>query len=105
MTRVAPILFALVIALVGCANDEALRASVEKELNASLSIGDGRAKIESVLKEKKMPFNYNLLEHRYETGIDPKEKRSVKRVITVDIYLDGSDCLKLIEVRNTYTYL
>jgi hypothetical protein len=99
------LMIAAALLLVGCSDDDLLRASVEKEMHASLSVGDTRDKIERTLNEKKMPFSFNQFEHRYETGVDPKEKRRVKRVITVDIYVDGSDRLTRFEVRNTYTYL
>lgn len=99
------LLLILSFVLIGCSGDEVVRAAVEKDFHASLSIGDPAEKIERVLREKGHPVVFNRFDGRYETGIDPKEKRSVRRVVRVLIYLDTSSRLSRIDVRNTYTYL
>ena len=103
MKALSFLMIAALLCLVGCSDDETLRLSIEKKLHASLSVGDSREKIERVLTENNMPFNFNKYDHRYETGGKPEEKRAIERVISVYIYVDGSNRLARVEVRNAYT--
>jgi len=92
--------------LVGCKDpDEVLRAQIERDLWSSLAVGDPAEKIERVLKEKRMDFSFDEFAQRYQTGVDPNEKRMVQRVVSVWVYVDDSKRLTRIEVRNSYTFL
>ena len=92
--------------LVGCPiNDEVLRSRIETELHAKLAVGDSCEKIEQVLKEEKLQFDFDEFLPGYQAGFRPKETRMVERVITVLIYIDSAKKLSKIEVRNSYTFL
>jgi hypothetical protein len=85
-------------------DDEVLRTAIEKDLHASLALGDSREKIERVLTEKKIPFSFDRFQNRYVGCIRPKEKRMVERAVCIDIDIDATRCLKKIEVTNSYTF-
>jgi hypothetical protein len=95
----------LVLLATGCANDEVLRAAIEKDLRTSLSTGDSRAKVEALLQAKQLGFSFDEFNRRYQIRIDPKDKRIDQRVIMVYIYLDEAMCFKEVEVKNSYTLL
>jgi hypothetical protein len=98
---------ALITAIpVGCFDsDEVLRARVENELRANLAVGDSAEKVERVLKEEGLPFDFDRFNHRYQAGFVPKEKRMIERFVGIYVYVDQSKRITRIEVTNSYTFL
>jgi hypothetical protein len=87
------------------AQDEVLRAKVEKGLWAQLAVGDPAEKIERVLRDQGLSYSFDRLGSRYQSVVEPKEKRMILRKVGILIFVDESGRLTKIEVRNSYTYL
>ncbi len=64
-----------------------------------LRVGDSREKIETVLRARGVPFEFNLLELRYETGAGVLPPKTQTWTVVADLKLDGSGRLKSIETR------
>ena len=68
---------ALVTLLAACAfgctrSRESIRERAEAEIRASLSIGDSAEKIERVLNEKHLMFEFDSFQSRYQARLDPR---------------------------------
>lgn len=103
------VLFTLLVVIVfsavsGC-REEPLAPKIRQDLLTSLSVGDSRSKIESVLKARGYSILYDKDLKRYESGVPMKSAERNEHGVSIEIYVDTSEHLSRIEVHDWYTGL
>ena len=103
------VLFTLLVVIVfsavsGC-REEPLAPKIRQDLLTSLSVGDSRSKIESVLKARGYSILYDKDLKRYESGVPMKSAERNEHGVSIEIYVDTSEHMSRIEVHDWYTGL
>jgi hypothetical protein len=95
-------------ALSACHAREVGAADLQKLIQQSLKPGDSGAEIVRFFEEHKLPYDFDLVNQRYESVVPASQQRNiigVKSAISIYIYVNKDRSFQRAEVEKFYTYI